>query len=121
LILHLAAAGPKLVAAIVSGDARVHCECNQSAGIAGSKDKTSDPATTEATMARLTGQAVKTLAQQLYDYDLSDDAADAVAHMVGAMATYSRRLEALSLNGLQPPFGYPILLAEAERRHRVSK
>ncbi len=66
-------------------------------------------------MARLTSDAVKMLAQQLYDYDLADDAAEAVAHMVGAMATYSRRLETLNLAGLQPPFGYPTLIAEAER------
>jgi hypothetical protein len=52
---------------------------------------------------------------------LSDDAAEAVAHMVGAMATYSRRLEALNLTGLQPPFGYPTLIAEAERWRRSSK
>lgn len=72
-------------------------------------------------MARLTASAVKTLAQQLYDYDLSDDAAHTVAHMVGAMATYSRRLEVLNIRGVQPPFGYPILLAEAERKLRRSK
>ena len=71
-------------------------------------------------MARLTGQAVKMLAQQLYDYSMADDAAEAVAHMVGAMATYSRRLETLNLSGLQPPFGYPTLLAEAERLRRKS-
>ncbi len=69
-------------------------------------------------MARLTAEAVKMLAQQLYDYDLADDAAEAVAHMVGAMATYSRRLETLNLAGLQPPFGYPTLIAEAERLRR---
>ena len=72
-------------------------------------------------MARLTGPAVKMLAQQLYDYSMSDDAAEAVAHMVGAMATYSRRLEALNLTGLQPPFGYPTLIAEAERQRRSSE
>jgi hypothetical protein len=72
-------------------------------------------------MAELTGAAVKMLAQQLYDYNLSEDAAEAVADMVGAMATYSRRLEALNLSGLQPPFGYPTLLAEAERSLRSSK
>lgn len=70
-------------------------------------------------MARLTGRAVKTMAQQLYDYDLSDDAAEAVAHMVGAISSYSRRLEALNIGGVQPPFGYPILVAEAERRRRA--
>jgi hypothetical protein len=72
-------------------------------------------------MARLTGPAVQILAQQLYDYTLSDDAAEAVAHMIGAMATYSRRLEALNLGGLQPPFGYPTLIAEAERSIRRTK
>jgi len=69
-------------------------------------------------MARLTGSAVKMLAHELYDYTLSDDAAEAVAHMIGAMATYSRRLEALDLSGRQPPFGYPTLIAEAEQQRR---
>ena len=71
-------------------------------------------------MARLTGPAVKMLAEQLYDYRLSDDAAETVAHMVGAMATYSRRLQ-LNLAGVQPPFGYPVLLAQAERSVRGAK
>jgi hypothetical protein len=72
-------------------------------------------------MSRLTAEAVKVLAQQLYDYSLSDDAAETVAHMVGAMATYSRRLNVLKPGGLQPPFGYPTLIAEAERSLRSSK
>jgi hypothetical protein len=71
-------------------------------------------------MAQLTPETVKMLAQQLYDYQLSDDAAAAVAHMVGAMAAYTRRLEALTLGGLQPPFGYPTLIAEADRIRRRS-
>jgi hypothetical protein len=72
-------------------------------------------------MARLTGPAVKMLAEQLYDYRLSDDAAETVAHMVGAMATYAHRLDTFNLGGLQPPFGYPVLIAEAERSLRGSK
>jgi hypothetical protein len=72
-------------------------------------------------MPRLTAQAVKLLAQQLHDYDLSDDAAETVAHMVGAMATYSRRLETLNLTGVQPPFGYPALIVQAELSLRSSK
>ncbi|HKV53942.1 MAG TPA: hypothetical protein VJN94_04800 [Candidatus Binataceae bacterium] len=72
-------------------------------------------------MARLTPEAVKMLAQQMYDYAIPDDAAEAVAHMVGAMATYSRRLDALKLGGLQPPFGYPTMIAEAERLWRIAK
>jgi hypothetical protein len=35
--------------------------------------------------------------------------------MVGAMASYTRRLKTLDLPGLQPPFGYPTLIAEATR------
>ena len=64
-------------------------------------------------MARLTGEAVKCWRSSCTTQPVSY-AADAVAHMVGAMATYSRRLETLSLAGLQPPFDYPILLAQAE-------
>jgi hypothetical protein len=71
-------------------------------------------------MAQLTPETVKMLAQQLYDYQLSDDAASAVAHMVGAMAAYTRRLETLNLAGLQQPFGYPTLIAEADRIRRRS-
>jgi len=44
-------------------------------------------------MARLSAEAVKLIAKQLYDYELSDDAAGAVAHMVGAMTPYAERLE----------------------------
>jgi hypothetical protein len=66
-------------------------------------------------MARLTPDTVKALARELYDYDFSDEAAAAVAHMVGAMASYTRQLESLELAGLQPPFGYPTLITEATR------
>ncbi|HJU28924.1 MAG TPA: hypothetical protein VJ718_07130 [Candidatus Binataceae bacterium] len=66
-------------------------------------------------MARLTPETVKMLARELYDYDLSDDAAPSVTHLVGATVANSRRLESLELGGLQPPFGYPTLIAEANR------
>jgi hypothetical protein len=75
----------------------------------------------ETKMPRLTAQAVKMLAQQLYDYELADEAAETVAHMVGAMATYSRRLESANLTGLQPPFGYPVLIAGAQLSLRGPK
>jgi hypothetical protein len=68
-------------------------------------------------MARLTPETVRAVARQIYDYDLADDAAASIAHIVGAMATYSRRLESLQLGGLQPSFGYPALVAEATRLH----
>jgi len=66
-------------------------------------------------MARLMPDTVKTLALELYDYTLTDEAAAAVAHMVGAIAAQSRRLEQLDLAGVQPPFGYPTLIAQANR------
>jgi hypothetical protein len=71
-------------------------------------------------MARLNGPTVKALALELFDYQFSDDAAASVAHIVGAMANYSRRLHAIGLAGLQPPFGYPALRAEADRLRRNS-
>jgi hypothetical protein len=71
-------------------------------------------------MARLNGPTVKALAMELFDYEFSEDAAASVAHIVGAMANYSRRLHAIGLAGLQPPFGYPALRAEADRIRRNS-
>jgi len=69
-------------------------------------------------MARLSPDTVKLLAHELYDYRLADEAAASVAHMVGAIAAHSRRLEDLGLAGLQPPFGYPTLIAEANHLRR---
>ena len=66
-------------------------------------------------MARVTPDTVQKLAQQLYEYELSNEAAPTIAHMIGAMAAYSRRLTELKLSGLQAPLGYPTLIAEAGR------
>lgn len=66
-------------------------------------------------MGRLTPETVKMLARELYDYELPDDAAASAAHLVGATAAISRRLDSLELGGLQPPLGYPTLIAEADR------
>jgi hypothetical protein len=72
-------------------------------------------------MAHLTAATVRSLALELFDYTFADDdAAAAVAHIVGAMANYSRRLHALGLTGVQPPFAYPTMLAEADRLRRNS-
>ena len=67
-------------------------------------------------MARLTAETFKALARELYDYELSDAAAVSVARIVGAVAAGFRRLDAANLPGLQPPFGYPTLIAEAQRQ-----
>ncbi len=69
-------------------------------------------------MARVTPETVQNLARQLYEYELTDEAAPTVTRMVGAMAAYSRRLTALRLGGLQAPLGYPTLIAEADRLRR---
>jgi hypothetical protein len=66
-------------------------------------------------MAKFTAATARLLAHELYDYEFSDDAAASVAHIIGAMANYSRRLHATGLAGVQPPFGYPTLRAEADR------
>jgi hypothetical protein len=63
----------------------------------------------------LTAETVKALARQLYDYELTDNAATAVARIVGAGAAGFRHLDSPNLRGLQPPFGYPTLVAEAAR------
>ncbi len=65
-------------------------------------------------MERLTAETVRALARQLYDYTLDDEAAASIAHMVGAMAAYTARPEPPELERRQPPFGYPVLLAEAQ-------
>lgn len=67
-------------------------------------------------MARLTPETVKAMAKELYDYEMPDESAAAVANAAGAMITHARRLGGdLNLTGVQPPFGYPTLLAEADR------
>jgi hypothetical protein len=71
--------------------------------------------TGEYAMAKLTAHTAKAMALELYGYELTDEAAEAVANAAGAMITRSRRLGNLDLSGVQPPFGYPTLLAEAER------
>ncbi len=71
-------------------------------------------------MARLNPETVKLLGRELFDYEFTEEAAGAVAHIIGAMASYSRRLHGIGVAGLQPPFGYATLRAEADRIRRSS-
>jgi len=64
-------------------------------------------------MAQLTGETVKKMAREIFDYDISDHDAHAVANTAGAMLTLSRQLGALPLSGIGPAFGYANLIAEA--------
>ncbi len=41
--------------------------------------------------------------------------ARAIAHGAGAMLTGSGHLKALGLTGIEPPFGFPVMSAEAAR------
>jgi hypothetical protein len=58
---------------------------------------------------------MQALARQLYDYDLNGEAATSVARIVGAGAKVFRDLDHADLGGLQPPFGYPNLIAQARQ------
>lgn len=71
-------------------------------------------------MAKFNAETVKLLGRELFDYEFSDEAAASVAHIIGAMANYSRRLHGIGLVGMQPPFTYPTLRAEADRIRRIS-
>jgi hypothetical protein len=67
-------------------------------------------------MAQLAAESVKRALRDLYGYEVSDENAHAIANMTGAMLTgASQVLGALELGGIEPPFGYPVLTAEAGR------
>ena len=64
-------------------------------------------------MAQLTGDTVKNIASEIFDYEISDHDAHSVANTDGAMLTLARQLGALPLSGIGPAFGYLNLNAEA--------
>lgn len=66
-------------------------------------------------MPKLGPETVKAMAKELYGYEMPDDAAAAAAKSPVGIAAGSRRLDDAGLSGVQPPFGYPVLLAEARR------
>lgn len=66
-------------------------------------------------MARLSPATLQRLARELYDYNLTDQAAATAAHMIGAVAHHAHKLRTPTLAGLQQPLGYPTLLAQADR------
>jgi hypothetical protein len=66
-------------------------------------------------MAPMNGDTVKRMARDIFDYEISDSDANAMANSTGAILTLSRHLGNLGLSGIEPPFGYANLLAEAGR------
>lgn len=69
-------------------------------------------------MTELTPETVMRVAREFYDYPMSPETAAVVAKVAEAMLTDARRLSALGLEGVEPPFSYATLVAEAERLRR---
>ncbi len=67
-------------------------------------------------MAQFTAQTVKQMAHEIFDYEIADADLIAMANTAGAMLTLARHLGSLGLGGIEPPFGYPALIAEASRQ-----
>ena len=66
-------------------------------------------------MAQITGETVKRMARDIFDYEIADADAEAMAHTAGAMLTMARHLAQLGTSSMEVPFGYPNLIAEASR------
>ncbi len=67
-------------------------------------------------MGLLRPETLKLIAKEIYDYELSDQGANAIANGAGALLTTSHHLSTmLKLDAVEPPFGYPNLEAEAAR------
>jgi len=66
-------------------------------------------------MPLVTGETVRRVMRDLYGYEISDADADAIAHSAGAMLTLAGHMGSIGLAGIETPFSYPVLLAEAAR------
>ncbi len=66
-------------------------------------------------MPLLTGETVKQVMRDLYGYEVSGADVDAIAHGAGAMLMLAAALGSIGLAGIEPPFGYPVMIAEAAR------
>ncbi|MGO9606820.1 MAG: hypothetical protein ACLQAT_26090 [Candidatus Binataceae bacterium] len=66
-------------------------------------------------MPLITPETVKRTLKDIYGYDISDDAAGAVANTAGSMLSLAQHLGTLGLEGIELPFGYATLMTEAMR------
>jgi hypothetical protein len=66
-------------------------------------------------MPLVTGETVKQVLRDLYGYEVTDADAHAIARSAGAMLTLAGHLGSIGLAGIEPPFGFPVLMAEAAR------
>jgi hypothetical protein len=69
-------------------------------------------------MPQLTAETIRRMARELYGYEMSEPDAAATANTAGAVLALATHLRALGLDGVEMPFGYPNLFAEAERLAR---
>jgi hypothetical protein len=70
-------------------------------------------------MPLVTGETVKQVLHDLYGYEVSDADAHAIAQGAGAMLTLAGSLGSLDLTGIEPPFGYAVMTAEATRLTKI--
>ena len=66
-------------------------------------------------MPMVTAETVKQVLRDLYGYEIADADAHSIAHGAGAMLTLATHLGSIGIAGIEPPFSYPVLVAEATR------
>jgi hypothetical protein len=72
-------------------------------------------------MPQVTGDTVKRILFDLYGYEISGADAEAIARTAGAMITLSSQLGTVGIEGIEPPFGYPVVTAEAARLSKIKR
>jgi hypothetical protein len=66
-------------------------------------------------MPLVTPETVKRVLKDVYDYEISEEAAVPVANTAGAMISLAQHLDSLGLDEIEPPFGFPNLMTGATR------
>lgn len=66
-------------------------------------------------MPLVTAETVKQVLRDLYGYQITDTDAQSIAHSAGAMLTLAGHLGSIGIAGIEPPFSYAVLVAEATR------
>ena len=70
-------------------------------------------------MPLVTAETVKQVLRDLYGYEIADADAHSIAYSAGAMLTLAGHLNSIGLGGIEPPFGYPVLVSEAVRLNQT--
>jgi hypothetical protein len=66
-------------------------------------------------MAGATKETIKQVLREFYNYSVSDDEAASLAAALNVMLSEVEALTNLDVSGLEFPFGYEVLIAEASR------